>query len=115
MRNLVDVKNKRRSERVVLRVPVTLSVNSSNGQPMQEKVFTNVVNAHGGLLVAQVHLAAQQLFDLTNSKTGATRQCSVVHTEKTEHGFSIAFQFEVPAPNFWPVAFPPADWQASTP
>jgi hypothetical protein len=110
-----DVKNKRRSERVMLRVPVVLSVTAADGKVWREEAFTQVVNAHGGLLVTQTNMIVEQRFVLTNPRTGAARECSVVRSESGPLGWSIAFQFEVPAPNFWPIAFPPQDWHAPEP
>jgi hypothetical protein len=36
-----------------------------------------------------------------------------LRVEGSEEGrFSVAFEFESPAPHFWPVSFPPADWSS---
>ncbi len=68
-----DGANRRRSERVMLKVPVHLSVTSSEGIVTEETTCTQVVNAHGGLLGLEMEIFAGQLFLLTNSKTGVTR------------------------------------------
>jgi hypothetical protein len=109
-----DGANRRRSERVMLKVPVHLSITSSEGIVTEETTCTQVVNAHGGLLGLEMEIFAGQLFLLTNSKTGVTRECSVVRTQPSpgNRGFLIAFQFATPAPDFWPIVFPPKDWQA---
>jgi hypothetical protein len=105
------VKNKRRSERVVLVVPIILSVKTADGRIASEVAKTQVVNAHGGLLSATLQVEADQEVVLTNPRTTATRRCRVIRTEQTSpQGWSIAFQFEEPAPNFWPISFPPSDW-----
>ena len=75
--------NRRRSERVMLKVPVVLSVISREGIVTEEKTFTQVVNAHGGLLGLQMEISAGQLFLLTNSKTGVARECTVVRTQQS--------------------------------
>jgi hypothetical protein len=37
--------------------------------------------------------------------------CRVVRIEDTENDFyNIAFAFDNPTANFWPVVFPPVDW-----
>jgi hypothetical protein len=80
---------------------------------MSEPTFTQVVNAHGGLLTLRMELLAEQEFLLKNLKTGMSRRCGVVRTEKSANNeFLIAFQFATPAPDFWPITFPPKDWQA---
>jgi hypothetical protein len=106
-----STKNKRRSERVLLSVPIKLSVETPNGMTATEDGKTQVVNLHGGLLVTRLHVDDGEQFILTNAKTGATRRCSVIQADLTgSHEWSIAFQFVEPAPNFWPVAFQPQDW-----
>jgi hypothetical protein len=105
--------NKRRSERVVLIVLVTLSVKAPDGHIISQEAKTQVVNAHGGLLVTQLNIVAGQEFVLTNAKTGMAKRCHVVRAEKIEvTGLSVAFQFDEPAPKFWPIEFPPSDWAA---
>jgi hypothetical protein len=105
------ITNKRRSERVVLTVSVMLSVRTMDGRVRSEKAKTQVVNAHGGLLLSDLQVATGQEFDLTNPKTGVTKRCRVVRAEESDdQGFSVAFQFDEPAANFWPVSFPPSDW-----
>jgi hypothetical protein len=106
--------NRRRSERVMLKVPVVLSIHSADGIVTEEKTSTQVVNAHGGLLSLQMEISVGQLFLLTNSKTGVARDCTVVRTQQSPStpGLIVAFQFAAPAPDFWPIVFPPKDWQA---
>lgn len=105
--------NKRRSERVVLTVPVVVSVRTVDGRMKSAKAKTQVVNAHGGLLLSDLQVFTGQEFDLSNPKTGATKRCRVVRAEQSDaQGYSVAFQFDEPAANFWPVSFPPSDWAA---
>jgi hypothetical protein len=106
--------NRRRSERVMLKVPVVLSIHSADRIVTEERTSTQVVNAHGGLLGLQMEISAGQLFLLTNSKTGVTRECTVVRTQQSPSapGLLVAFQFATPAPDFWPIVFPPKDWQS---
>jgi hypothetical protein len=106
-----DVTNKRRSERVVLIVPIQLSVKLDDGRTASEEARTQVVNAHGGLLKARLQLVAGEEFLLTNPKTSVSARCRVVRTEQKEPpDLLIAFQFEKPEPTFWPIVFPPKDW-----
>jgi hypothetical protein len=108
----VKVQNKRRSERVILRVAVVASIGLYDVTIISEPTFTQVVNAHGGLLTLRMELFAEQKFLLNNLKTGITRQCSVVRTEKpADSEFLVAFQFTIPSPDFWRIKFPPRDWQ----
>jgi hypothetical protein len=98
----------------MLKVPVLLSLTSKEGFVTEETTSTQVVNAHGGLLGLDMEISAGQSFLLTNSKTGMSRECSVVRTQPPPggRGLLVAFQFVTPAPDFWPIVFPPKDWQA---
>lgn len=103
--------NKRRSERVVLSVRVTLSIEGADGRIVSQEAKTQVVNAHGGLLVTQMAIVVGQEFVLRNVKTGMAKRCRAVRAERIETtGFSVAFQFYEPARKFWPIEFPPSDW-----
>ena len=72
----VEVKN------VILRVAVAVSVGLDDGNVMREATYTQLVNAHGGLLTLRMELVSDQKFMLSNPKTEMARRCSVVRTEK---------------------------------
>lgn len=73
--------------------------------------FTLVVNAHGGLLEVSHKLPRGQKIWLINTGTGAKVPCHVVGVRKSQDGaFAVAFEFENPSPDFWPIGFPPNDW-----
>lgn len=104
--------NRRRSERVMLQVPVTVLTETADREQVQEVTQTLVVNAHGGLLKLKMEVLAGQPFVLVNSK-GVQEQCHVVRIDQPSPDYyAVAFQFDEPAPMFWPVSFPPADWGA---
>ncbi len=106
-----DDKGRRRSERVVLRVPLSLSTTIRDGKRIRLEAWTQVVNAHGGLLDVGVEMLPGQKMILGNPKTERIEVCRVVRVEKSdETRFSVAFEFDIPAPQFWPVSFPPEDW-----
>lgn len=110
-----EEKNRRRSERVVLRVPLQLSAKMSNGKRINIDAYSLVVNAHGGLIDVGIELLKGQHIILNNAGTEKAATGTVLRVEGLDDGrFSVAFEFEFPAPSFWPVVFPPADWTAST-
>jgi hypothetical protein len=107
----VEVKNKRRSERVFLTVAVVVSVVWDDGTVMSEPTFPQIFNAHGGLLTLRMRVVTGERLLLENLKTGEVRQCSVVRAEQSANNeLLVAFQFATPAPDFWPIVFPPRDW-----
>ena len=72
---------------------------------------TLVVNAHGGLLDVGMEMVRGQQIRLSNSMAEIVATGRILRVEGSEEGrFSVAFEFESPAPHFWPVSFPPADW-----
>lgn len=105
--------NRRRSERVALSVPVIVKTKTRQGESVQEETYTAVVNAHGGLMKLKMELQTGQPITLVNARTKIEQSCRVVRVEtpSTAAGsFAVAFEFDEPAPDFWPVTFPPADW-----
>jgi len=108
------LENRRRSERVVLRMAVSVLAEDEDRRQMQETAETQVVNAHGGLLRMRQHLHVGQSFLLSNPQNNMEVSCRVVRIEDDGLQFyKIAFEFDRPAPTFWPIVFPPADWVAS--
>lgn len=103
--------NRRRSERVLLRMTVGIVAEDENRHQIEEQAETQVVNAHGGLLSMRRHLHVGQSFLLNNPTSGAEMSCRVVRTEEVGlEYYSVAFEFDRPTANFWPIVFPPADW-----
>jgi hypothetical protein len=106
-----EAANRRRSERVVLAMSVLVVAEDEERKQIEEKAETQVVNAHGGLLRMRQHLHIGQPFSLNNPQNGEEVSCRVVRTEEDGlDAFKVAFEFDRPAPTFWPVSFPPADW-----
>jgi len=109
--NATTEKSRRRSGRVLLRVPLQLSAKLPDGKRISIEAHTLVVNAHGGLLDVGMEMPRGQQVILSNSRTDKVASGKVLRVEGSETGrFSVAFEFEFPAPSFWPVNFPPPDW-----
>jgi PilZ domain len=108
----IDPLNRRRSERVLLQVPVNLEIPQSDGRFLRGDAYTLSVNAHGGLLEMGTRVDRGQKLILANPGTGVREPGRVVHCDKSQNGyFAVAFEFDTPAPNFWPLVFPPTDWK----
>jgi len=107
--------NRRRSERVMLRMKVTVIAEDVQRRPRQEEALTLVVNAHGGLLQMKMEVYVGQSMRLVNSQNSVEQNCRVVRVDDTStDSFSVAFEFNQPNPKFWPVVFPPLDWGSPT-
>lgn len=103
--------NRRRSERVMLQIPITVLTESVEGERMEEETQTMIVNAHGGLVKLQMEVLPAQPIVLKHPKSGVEATARVVRVENPPGGYTaVAFEFAEPSPHFWPVEFPPADW-----
>jgi hypothetical protein len=103
--------DRRRSERVMLRMKVTVIADDVHRQPRQEEALTLVVNAHGGLLQMKMDVYVGQPMRVVNTQNHIEQDCRVVRVDDTSTDFfSVAFEFDQPNPKFWPVVFPPSDW-----
>jgi hypothetical protein len=103
-------KDRRRSERVVLRMRVTVIAEDAERKRQQFEAMTQVVNAHGGLMRTPTELHVGQSMFLENPQNKAEQSCRVVRVDDTADGdFAVAFAFAAANPKFWPVVFPPED------
>ena len=105
--------NRRRSERVMLRMRIQVVAEDTHRQCQQAEALTQIVNAHGGLMKMPIELHTGQPLLLVNPQNNVEQGCRVVRIEDTADGdFAVAFEFDKPNPKFWPVVFPPEDWGA---
>ena len=105
--------DRRRSQRVLLQVPILLRTGGAE-QPSQVEALTLVVNAHGGLLEAPLRLDVDQKITLINPATGRLAECRVVRIDEQAGAVCrTAFEFDQPSPHFWPISFPPEDWRVT--
>jgi hypothetical protein len=93
-------------------MPVILQMELERSRPARIDAFTLVVNAHGGLLELGLPLRVGQKLAIIHAGSGAQKSAKIVGIRRSQDGdgFLLAFEFDSPTPNFWPVEFPPADW-----
>ena len=92
---------------------ITVIADDTQRNSRQEEAMTQIVNAHGGLLKMKMHVHVGQPMLLVNPQNKLKQSCRVVRVDETgTEYFSVAFEFDQPNPKFWPVVFPPADWEA---
>jgi hypothetical protein len=111
---MIPGEERRRSQRVMIRVPVTLQMTIS-GQKVVFQGVTESVNDHGAMVVCKRPVAAGAEVDLLNDRTQQKQSCRVTRTP-TESGatYLIPLEFVSPTPGFWHISFPPADWKPAT-
>ena len=113
MHNGVAPTTLRRSSRVPTAVQIL--VTSLEGTHFSEVCETLVVNAHGALMVLAEKVAPKQRLLMQNISSGEQKECRVVYVEKEPTGpTKVAVEFTQPAATFWRIAYPPANWTAST-
>jgi hypothetical protein len=101
----------RRTQRILARVPLSISGKNNGEAPFEEHSFTIAVNADGGLLQLREQVRKGQRLSLFHGKTGQQEFCVVAHVESIEDGLaSVRVNFLEPHPEFWHVSFPPSDW-----
>jgi hypothetical protein len=103
--------NRRRSQRVLMKLPVRVSGQASATSLFEEGTHTLAISAHGALIVVAAPVYRGQRFTLSNVQTKAALECVVVHIDKFPgEQTQVGVEFMLPNPTFWRVAFPPKDW-----
>jgi hypothetical protein len=103
--------NRRRSQRVLMTIPVRVSGQNVLGSPFEEETHTWAISAHGALILVSTQVYRGQRLTLSNVQTKAALECVVAHIEKYQSSQpQVGVEFILPNPIFWHVAFPPKDW-----
>lgn len=102
---------RRRSQRVMVRTPVTLYVRIAN-QELTIRADTVAVNDHGAMLLCSRTLPADTKLEIQNDRTRQRLPCRVTRTPRdTPEGCLIPIEFDTPSPGFWHISFPPTNWK----
>jgi PilZ domain len=96
---------RRRAQRVLLRVPVRLSL---AGKKQAIEGATHTVSATGALIIVPEALQQGTKFTLENATTQKKIEAHVARPPQfSPEGSLVAIEFASPSPNFWNVFFPP--------
>jgi len=108
--------NQRRSQRILLSVPLRVSGKRPNGTAFVEHTKTLIVSAHGALLQLEESVLQDQSLNVRNVVTGEEVVCKVVDLNPGGSGLAeIGVEFAEANPRFWRVSFPPTDWSTHNP
>ena len=108
--------NRRRSQRVLMKLPVRVSGQIGVAWSFEEETHTLAISAHGAMILVEAPVYRGQRFTLVNIQTKASLECVVVHIQKlTGEQTQVGVEFMLPNPTFWRVAFPPKDWSPRHP
>jgi hypothetical protein len=103
--------NRRKSQRVLMAIPVRVSGKTDAGSPFEEETHTRAISAHGALILMSMQVYRGQRLTLSNVQTKAALECVVAHIDRRQGEHPQAgVEFTLPNPMFWHVAFPPKDW-----
>ena len=107
---------RRRSQRVLMQVPVRIRGNDSLGQQFDEETETLAINAHGALVLMSARVTSGSKMLLQHKRTEEEQECHVAFLGPVRNGRAeIGLEFSSPRPSFWRVAFPPEDWSSKAP
>jgi hypothetical protein len=96
---------RRRAQRVLLRVPVRVKVAGKN---QTVEGFTHTVSASGALIQLPEPLAQGTKITIENATTQKNSEAHVPRPPQfSPEGALVPIEFSAPAPNFWNVFFPP--------
>jgi PilZ domain len=102
----------RRSQRIPLDVPLVIKGRAETGQDFREETFTLSASAHGVLLALKASLSLGQRVRLLNQRNWDELEGKVVYVGIPHAGLTrVGIEFEQPAPDFWSLSVPPADWR----
>jgi hypothetical protein len=102
---------RRRSQRVILSVAVTVRAEGDRDASFEEETQTMVVNAHGALIGIAHKVEKGQKLRLTNRATKIELDCQVTYLGPVAgNKAQIGVEFIKPSPYFWHIDFPPEDW-----
>lgn len=102
----------RRSERVLIDVPVVIRGETEDRRAFEEETFTVTVSAHGALVMLAAKVKLGQTLLLLNPKNWDEREGRVAFRSADHAGLAqVALEFTLPAGDFWPVSSPPPGWR----
>jgi len=108
--------NRRRSQRVLMKIPVRVSFHAGAVSLSEEETHTLAVSAHGALIALSAPLYRGQRLTLSNVQTKGSLECVVAHIDHFPgEPIKAGVEFLLPNPTFWHVAFPPKDWSPRHP
>jgi hypothetical protein len=108
--------NRRRSQRILVGIPVRVSGRNSRGSPFEEETATLAISAHGALISLAMSVNKGDRVTLFNVRTESSAECSIAYVTGTQTDRQqVGVQFVLPNPSFWHVAFPPDDWTRQHP
>lgn len=106
--SLLHGEDRRRSQRVIIRVPVTLEL-TKNGRVFMVSAYTIAVNIHGAMIICPESVDSETKVEIINDRTRERASARVTRTPRqSAEGYLIPLEFYKPFPMFWQISFPPS-------
>ena len=106
--SLLHGEDRRRSQRVIIRVPVTLQL-TKNGKVFMVSAYTIAVNIHGAMIICPDSVDSETKVEIINDRTREHASARVTRTPRqSAEGYLIPLEFDKPFPMFWQISFPPS-------
>jgi hypothetical protein len=103
--------NRRRSQRILMQVPVRISTPSGATAPFEEDSTTMSISAHGALILMSGRVKKGQRLILSNIRTESDLECIVAYIGESQGARAeVGVAFVMSSSAFWHVTFPPPDW-----
>jgi len=102
-------REKRRSERVLIRVPIEVRGEGIDGSPFAGPGHTATVNRYGALVLLTARLKPDSQLTLINKFSQDTETFRVVWSAEkpSEGGYESGIEALAPRDDFWGIRFPP--------
>lgn len=111
--SLMAGEERRRSQRVIIRVSVTLEITMA-GEKVIVQAHTVAVNIHGAMVLCPRPIDAGVELEIMNDRTREKTTGRVTRTPReSAEGYLIPLEFTAPSLSFWQISFPPSNWKPS--
>ncbi len=106
---------RRRTTRVLLKVPIEVNGTGANGDPFQERTSTVMVDGHGAQIVLKSSPRPGECVTITNLRSRKSCPFRIVRrvTKSLSEDAEWAVECLQPGASFWGIHFPPAESAAA--
>lgn len=105
------MEERRRSQRVMIRVPVTVMLTAGD-EKKSFSAHTVSVNIHGAMILCKRAIDAGTKVEVVNDRTRQRTTGRVTRAPREgPGGHLVPVEFDQSDPNFWQISFPPDNWK----
>ena len=110
-RAVAPAEERRRSQRVMIQVPVSLTYMVA-GQTVTVRAHAVSVNDHGAMILCTRSIDSGTRLEVQNDRSRLRQPGRVSRNPyDTPEGFLVPVEFDAPVPSFWGISFPPTNWK----